>query len=112
MLGEHPKTTSVNVKFIVVQAPSAYNVLLGRPSLNKARAVISTTHLRMKLSTPFRVGQVKADQRIAKQCYVVSLEETKEGEQKKKAKAPPPAEIAPDVLNYGIKDFRDEIKIE
>lgn len=61
-LGEHPKTTSVNVKFLVVQAPSAYNVLLGHPSLNKARAIVSTTHLRMKFPSSFGVGQVKANQ--------------------------------------------------
>ena len=31
-LGEEPKTTTIMVDFVVVKVPSAYNVLLGKPS--------------------------------------------------------------------------------
>ena len=38
-----------NIRYLVVNAHSAYNVLLGRPTLNRLRAVASTCHMKMKL---------------------------------------------------------------
>ena len=38
-----------NTRYLIVNAPSAYNVLLGRPMLNRLRAVVSTRHMKMKL---------------------------------------------------------------
>ena len=62
-VGDHSRVTSNTVEFIVVQAPSAYNVLLGCPSLNKMRAVISTAHLRMKFPTPQEWDRCRATRR-------------------------------------------------
>ena len=44
-------TTSrtANIRYLVVNAPSAYNILLGRPALNRIGAVASTRHMKMKL---------------------------------------------------------------
>jgi len=44
-------TTSwtITVRYIVVNGSSAYNFLLGRPSLNRLGAVTSTKHMKMKL---------------------------------------------------------------
>ncbi|KAL0402118.1 UNVERIFIED_CONTAM: hypothetical protein Slati_4241700 [Sesamum latifolium] len=39
-------------KFLVVDVPSAYNVILGRPTLNTFQAVVSTYHMKIKFSTP------------------------------------------------------------
>jgi len=47
---------TVFIRYIVVNTPSSYNLLLGRPSLNKLRAVISTIHLKMKF--PSEEGKV------------------------------------------------------
>ena len=38
------------IRYLVVNAPSAYNILLGKPALNRLRAVGSTRHMKMKLS--------------------------------------------------------------
>ncbi|XP_068501465.1 uncharacterized protein [Phaseolus vulgaris] len=38
-----------NIRYLVVNANSAYNILLGRPALNRLRAVSSTRHMKMKL---------------------------------------------------------------
>ena len=40
---------TVNIRYLVVKAPSAYNILLGRPVLNRKGAVASTRHMKMKL---------------------------------------------------------------
>ena len=39
---------SVEVKFLVVDCPSAYNAILGRPTLNALGAVVPTLHMAMK----------------------------------------------------------------
>jgi len=36
------------IDFLVVDAPSAYNAILGRGTLNAIGAVVSTSHLMMK----------------------------------------------------------------
>ena len=63
-----------NIRYLVVNAPSTYNMLLGRPTLKKLEAVSSTRHTKMKL--PDLVGKVitiKLDQKKAKRCYENSL---------------------------------------
>ena len=37
------------IKYLVVNAPSAYNILLGRPTLNRIGAVPSIRHMKVKL---------------------------------------------------------------
>ncbi|KAL0416458.1 UNVERIFIED_CONTAM: hypothetical protein Slati_3477700 [Sesamum latifolium] len=46
------------LKFLGVDVPSAYNVILGRPTLNAFQAVISTYHMKIKFPTPGGVGEV------------------------------------------------------
>jgi len=41
---------TIVIRYVVVNTPSAYNLLLGRSSLNRLRAVASTKHMKMKLS--------------------------------------------------------------
>ncbi|KAL0361192.1 UNVERIFIED_CONTAM: hypothetical protein Sradi_3803700 [Sesamum radiatum] len=49
------------LKFLVVDVPSAYNVILGRPTLNTFQAVISTYHMKIKFPTPGGIGEVQGD---------------------------------------------------
>ncbi|XP_058211645.1 uncharacterized protein LOC131323822 [Rhododendron vialii] len=55
---------------------AAYNAILGRTTLNKIRAIISTYHLMMKFPTPEGIGCIKGDQKAARECYVTSLKGT------------------------------------
>jgi len=59
-----------NMRYLVVNAPSAYNMLLGRPTLNRMEAVSSTRHMKMKLpDLAGKVITIKSDQKEAKRCY-------------------------------------------
>ena len=68
-----------NIRYLVVNALSAYNILLGRPALNRIGAVASTRHMEMKLpSLEGTLITIKSDQKEAKKCYENSLK-TKKG---------------------------------
>ena len=74
-------TTSrtTNIRYLVVNAPSAYNILLGRPALNRIGVVASSRHMKMKLSSlEGEVIIMKSDQKETKRCYENSLK-TKRG---------------------------------
>ena len=55
--------------FLVVDCPSSYNVIIGRPTLNKWRVATSTYCLKVKLPTNNGFGEVKGDQILARECY-------------------------------------------
>ncbi|KAK6137891.1 hypothetical protein DH2020_028349 [Rehmannia glutinosa] len=78
-LGEAPCRKTIMIKYLVVEAPFAYNVIMGRPGLNQFQAVVSTYHLKMKFPTTGGVGEVRGDQKTARECYNVSLKKKKEG---------------------------------
>ena len=61
------------VTFLVVDCPSAYNVIMGRTALNEFKAIPSTYHLKVKFPTPQGVGEARGDQQHARECYMASL---------------------------------------
>ena len=63
------------VRFLIVDAPSAYNVLLGIPSLNAIKAIPSAYNLVVKFPTTNGVGMVQGDQRVARECYSASMKQ-------------------------------------
>ena len=74
-LGDPPCQATTIVRFLIVDAPSAYNVLLGRSSLNAIKAIPSTYHVVIKFPTKNRVGMVRGDQRMARECYSTSMKQ-------------------------------------
>ena len=62
-----------------MNAPSAYNILLGRPSLNAMRAIPFAYHMVIKFPTANGVEMVRGDQRIAKECYSASMKQKEVG---------------------------------
>jgi len=59
-----------SVRYLVLNASYAYNMLLGKPTLNRLGAVPSTRHMKMKLPDLTRkVITIKSDQKEAKRCY-------------------------------------------
>jgi len=68
-----------SIRYLVVNANSAYNILLGRPALNRLRVVASTRHMKMKLpDLSGKVIVIQSDQEEARKCYENSLK-TKRG---------------------------------
>lgn len=87
-LGNGMASKTISVKYIIVDAPrSAYNIILGRPSLNDLGAITSTPHLTMKFhSSSGEVVSVQADQQLARQCYADRLKISHEKDEKAEAK--------------------------
>ncbi|KAL0449103.1 UNVERIFIED_CONTAM: hypothetical protein Slati_1466700 [Sesamum latifolium] len=78
------------LKNLVVDIPSAYNVIMGRPTLNAFQAVISTYHKKIKFSTPGRVGEVQGDHIHSRQCYVEAVRKGKKRNSEEVHKGVPP----------------------
>ena len=74
-LGDPPCQATITVRFLIVDASSAYNMLLGRPSLNTIRAIPSAYHMVIKFPTANGVGMVRGNQRVAKECYSASMKQ-------------------------------------
>lgn len=78
-LGEEHYQQSRTIKFILVDAPSQYNVILGRHVISEFVAVISMAHLMMKFPVEdakqrvIGVEVVRGDQQMARKCYVQSV---------------------------------------
>uniref|UniRef100_A0A2N9HJS8 RNA-directed DNA polymerase n=1 Tax=Fagus sylvatica TaxID=28930 RepID=A0A2N9HJS8_FAGSY len=71
--GTYPKQATKKVDFLVVDCPSAYNVIIGRPTLNRLRAVTLTYHLLVRFPTENGIGEMKGDQAMARKCYLTSV---------------------------------------
>ena len=91
-LGEPPCQATTIARFLIVDAPSAYNMLLGRPSLNAIKDVPSAYHMIIKFPTVHGVGTVRGDQRVARECYTASMKQR-----------------AVDNVNVDELDMRDEV---
>ena len=57
------------VDFLVIDQPSAFNAVLGRPSLRALKAITSIYHMLMKFPTSNGVGRVQGNQEEARRCY-------------------------------------------
>ena len=93
-LGDPPCQAITAVRFLIVDAPSAYNILLGKPSLNAIRAIPFANHMAIKFPTANGVGMVRGDQRVARECYSASMKQK-----------------AVDSIHMDELDMRDEVSI-
>ncbi|KAL0387663.1 UNVERIFIED_CONTAM: hypothetical protein Sradi_2648100 [Sesamum radiatum] len=76
-LGSLPKRSTKMVKFLVVKAPSAYNIILGRPILNLFGAIASTFYMKLKFPTSVGVGEAVGDELMPRVCYVNTLKRSR-----------------------------------
>ncbi|GMH03833.1 hypothetical protein Nepgr_005672 [Nepenthes gracilis] len=72
-MGTHPRSITRELAFLVVDLPSVYNAILGRPFLTAFEAVTSIPHLKVKFPTPWGVGEVLGDQEMGRTCYLSQI---------------------------------------
>ena len=58
----------------MVDCLSAYNAIIGRPTLNLWKAITSTYHLMIKFPTNYGIGKLWGDQVAARECYIAMME--------------------------------------
>ena len=73
-VGDYSQQITKDVTFLVVDCSSAYNGILGRPTLNSWKAATSTYHLMIKFPTEYGIGELRGDQVAAHECYIAMLE--------------------------------------
>ncbi|KAL0444235.1 UNVERIFIED_CONTAM: hypothetical protein Slati_2146200 [Sesamum latifolium] len=72
-LGAGTTRKTCMLKFLVVDVPSAYNAILGRPTLTAFQAIISIYHMKIKFPTPGGVGEVQGDHLQSRKCYIEAV---------------------------------------
>ena len=73
-IGDYHQQITKDITFLVVNYSSAYNAILGRPTLNSWKTITSTCHLIIKFPTEYGVGAVRRDQVATHECYIEMLE--------------------------------------
>ncbi|XP_057746624.1 uncharacterized protein LOC130965883 [Arachis stenosperma] len=69
-----PLSRTLDIQYLIVDCPSPYNIIHGRPTLNMFRAVISTYHLCVKFQAQGgKIVTIHSDRQQARQCYNASL---------------------------------------
>ncbi|XP_064941343.1 uncharacterized protein LOC135594762 [Musa acuminata AAA Group] len=72
-LGAPSRSKTVMTTFLVIDLPAAYNAILGRPTLNKVRAVVSTYYQTMKFPTHAGTEEVAGSPRESRHCYLATV---------------------------------------
>ncbi|XP_065620089.1 uncharacterized protein LOC136063514 [Quercus suber] len=72
-VGNYPQQITKDVTFLVVDCSSAYNAILGQPTLNSWKAATSAYHLMIKFPTDYRVGELSENQMATRECYVAMM---------------------------------------
>ena len=72
-VGAYPKQLTHQLDFLMVNCLSSYNVIIGRPTLNRWKSATSTYCLKVKFPTENGVGEVKGIQVLAREFYQAVL---------------------------------------
>lgn len=68
--GHGSQAKTIRVRYLVVNSPSSYNIIIGRPAFNLLGGVLSTKFLVMKYPLDKgRIRTIKGDQKVARECY-------------------------------------------
>ncbi|XP_021736147.1 uncharacterized protein LOC110702700 [Chenopodium quinoa] len=75
-VGERSRRRDVRAEFLVINFPSPYNVIKGRPLIHKIGGVVSTYHLAMAYaSNEGRLAKLRGSQKTTQQCYITALKQ-------------------------------------
>ena len=74
--GQGKLSRSFNIQYLLVDADASYFALIGKKTLNKLGAIVSTLLLKMQFPTlTDEIITIKEDRKQARLCYVESLKE-------------------------------------
>ena len=72
--GDKTKFKSLEVDFLVVDVPAAYNVIIGQPTLHRVKAIVAPHLLQLQFEMyDGNICELRGDQRTARKCYLVSV---------------------------------------
>jgi len=72
--GDKTKASNLEVDFLVINVPTAYNVILGWPTLHKVKVVSASYLLQLHFEADDgSVGKVQGDKWTAWECYLFSI---------------------------------------
>ncbi|XP_034219187.1 uncharacterized protein LOC117630595 [Prunus dulcis] len=74
--GTVPRKTMTYDQFLIVDCPTAYNVIVGRTALTRVKAHLSPHMLLMKFPTQNGTGAIRGNQLSARTCYATALKAT------------------------------------
>ncbi|KAM1083481.1 hypothetical protein ACFX19_022281 [Malus domestica] len=74
-IGTCPCIATITTNFLVVDCPTAYNVIFRRTGINDLKAMVYTHMLLMKFPTPYGNGYIRGDQLSARSCYNTSVKQ-------------------------------------
>ncbi|XP_021771191.1 uncharacterized protein LOC110735326 [Chenopodium quinoa] len=75
-VGERSRRRDVGAEFLMINSPSPYNVIMGRPLIYKIGGVVSTYHLAMAYTTnEGQLVKLKGSKKTAQQCYITALKQ-------------------------------------
>ena len=61
VVGDYLQQITKDVTFLVLDCSSAYNAILGQPTLNSWKVVTSTYHLMIKFPTDYEMGELRGN---------------------------------------------------
>ena len=106
--GQKGEGRDMVVRFLVVKELTGYNVILGRPTLNAAKAVIVPHLMLLKFErTDGKIGTIQGSQKMAKECNQLAVKPTARG-----PKASEPKEEGTSLPAYQVGQKRKAAKIE
>ncbi|GKD86320.1 hypothetical protein Tco_1357474 [Tanacetum coccineum] len=69
-IGDEEHSTSSWMNFMVVRSPSPYNGIIGRPGVNRIRALPSTAHEMLKFPVADRMVTLRSSKIIPLECTI------------------------------------------
>ncbi|KAM6590714.1 hypothetical protein CsatA_013319 [Cannabis sativa] len=75
ILHVYAEGVNLQTKFLVVDSPSTYNAILGRPWIHSMKAVPSTYHQVIRFPIKWGVKEIWVAQKATRDCYQNSLKE-------------------------------------
>jgi len=69
-------TRKIKIEFTIIDTPSPYNIILGRPWLHAMGAIPSILHQLLRFPTEHGIEEVRGDQLQAKNCSMEAMKST------------------------------------